>query len=91
MPFFDASVKRVKRIVRKLQQVGLPVSLSLVSVALKSCHFRTCSKFRMWVKNFDTSCYQSELTLHPRPYTCLDFPVPIKSGLADLLPRAGVF
>lgn len=31
------------------------VSDPLVSVTLKSCQFKICSKFRMWVKSLDTS------------------------------------
>jgi len=84
----------------------LPVSLPLVSVALKSCQFRICSKFHMRIKNSETSAFPfdfaqeilsstegfaSELTLHPRLYTCLDFPVTKLWRLATPLPRQGNF
>ncbi len=73
--------------VRKLQQVGLPVSPSLVSVALKSCQSKICSKSHMREKLLDTSCYQSELTFRPLHCCCLDFPRPICWTVIALLPR----
>ncbi len=44
---FGTQVCTLKRTIRRLQQVGLPVSPSLVSAALKSCHFKICSKPRL--------------------------------------------
>jgi len=83
-PYLEPTGSMVKRFYSGLQQVGLPVSLPLVSVVLRSCQFKTCSKLHMRVKSLDTSACASELALRPLlPAVWTFLPAFSKKGRGD--------